>query len=96
MTRFLLPLLLALWSSDARSETWTYREADDGHYVYAGAGAGLDFDFTCNAPSAQGLEAFQVVAHEETPVARRQIKIDILILERHVGPSETIFCGTMS
>ncbi|MEP6066123.1 MAG: hypothetical protein ABJ246_09820 [Paracoccaceae bacterium] len=77
MTRFLLPLLLALWSFDVRSQTWTYRSADDGHYVYAGAGAGLNLDFLCNAPSAQGLEAIQVGAHEETSVARGQIKIDI-------------------
>ncbi|MEP6020883.1 MAG: hypothetical protein ABJ251_20595 [Paracoccaceae bacterium] len=85
MTRFLLPLFLALWGFDTRSQTWTYREADDGHYVYAGTGAGLDLDFNCNAPSTQGLEAIQVGAHEETPVSRGQIKIDIGIERLPVG-----------
>ena len=77
MTRYLLPLLLALLGFNAHAQTWSYREADDGHYVYAGVGAGLALDFVCNAPSAKGLSAIEVEAHEETPVARGQIRIDI-------------------
>lgn len=77
MSRILLFLFMLFWGFATSAQTWGHSEADDGHLVYASTRAGLGLDFVCNAPSAQGLDAMQAGAHEETRVARGHVKLDI-------------------
>lgn len=70
MDRLIAACLIWFSAAALHAQVWAPFAQDDGHFANAYVSSGAQVDFICNAPSQQGLTAWQAGAHETRATAR--------------------------